>query len=101
MSTTHDMQTDFVLHVLENSAWLQMTREELVICCRLLTLYQTISTLTNPIEKPFENIVGKGENAGNQHFSFSHNVFYPTINKFQFLTHFYIVVCKCFEFGQV
>ena len=22
-----------------------------------------------------ENIVGKGENAGNQHFSFSHNVF--------------------------
>ena len=30
-------------------------------------------------KKPFDNIVGKGENAGNQHFlPFSHNVFYPT-----------------------
>ena len=28
-------------------------------------------------ERPFENIVGKGENAGNQHFLLFHNVFYP------------------------
>ena len=30
-----------------------------------LTLYHTIPTLG---KKPFENIVGKAENAGNQHF---------------------------------
>ena len=29
----------------------------------------------------FENIVGTRENAGNQHFSFSHNVFYPVKDK--------------------
>ena len=39
-----------------------------------LTLYQTIPTFN---KKPFESIVGKGENAGN-HFSFSRNVFYQT-----------------------
>ena len=27
-------------------------------------------------KKAFENIVGKGENAGNQHLSFSHNFFF-------------------------
>ena len=35
---------------------------------KLLTLYHTILTLNDPEKKPFENIVGKGENAGNQHF---------------------------------
>ena len=30
---------------------------------------------------PFENIVGKGEIAGYQHFSFSNNVFYSTKKK--------------------
>ena len=46
--------------------------------------------------KPSENIVGKGENAGNQHFllvtsifSFSHNIFYFQ-NKFHF-SHLYFV----------
>ena len=48
----------------------------------------------------FEKIVGKGENAGNQHFSFSHNVFYPFQNKYQFLKPIYFVICKCSEFGQ-
>ena len=38
--------------------------------------------------KAVENIVRKGENAGNQHFF--HNFFY--------LSHGYFVVCKCFEF---
>ena len=28
----------------------------------------------SPFTKPFENIVEKGENAGNQHFLLSHNV---------------------------
>ena len=31
--------------------------------------------------------------------SFSHNVFYPLHNKFQFFHHNYFVVCKCFQFG--
>ena len=30
-----------------------------------------------PSKKPFENMVGKGENAGNQHLLLSNNVFYP------------------------
>ena len=33
-----------------------------------LTIYNTIPTFNDPEEKAFENIVGKEENAGNQHF---------------------------------
>ena len=34
-----------------------------------LTLYHTMRIIFTPLEKnAFENIVGKGENAGNQHF---------------------------------
>ena len=33
-----------------------------------LTLYHTIPTFNDPEEEGFENIAGKGENAGNQHF---------------------------------
>ena len=32
-------------------------------------------------------------------FSFSHNVFYPSQNKFQFFSHIYFIVYKCFQFG--
>ena len=35
----------------------------------------------------FENIVGKGE----------HAVFFSSKNKFQLLSYFYFVVCKCFN----
>ena len=38
---------------------MKLTKASLVY---LLTLYHTIPTVT------FENIMGKGENAGNQHF---------------------------------
>ena len=34
-------------------------------------------------------------------FSFSHNVFYSFQHKCQFLSHYYFVVCKCLDFGQV
>ena len=37
--------------------------------------------------KPFENIVGKEANAGNQHFLLFPHVFYPFQNKFQFFNH--------------
>ena len=33
-----------------------------------LTLYHTIPTFNDPEKEPFENSVGKEENAGNQHF---------------------------------
>ena len=35
------------------------------------TLYFTIMTFNNPEKQTLENIVGKGENAGNQHFLLS------------------------------
>ena len=34
-------------------------------------------------------------------FSFSHNVFYPSQNKFQFFSHIYFVVYKCSQSGLV
>ena len=34
-------------------------------------------------------------------FSHSHNVFYHSQSKFQFLSHIYFVVCKSFQFGMV
>ena len=49
----------------------------------------------------FENILGKGENAGNQHFLLSQNVFYLSQNECQILSHIYFVLCKGFEFGPV
>ena len=57
--------------------------------------------LTPPKKKSLENIVGKGENAGNQHFLLFPHVLYPSQHKFLFLSHYYFVVCKCFELGVV
>ena len=37
-------------------------------------------------KKPFENIVGKGENAGDKDFLPFHNVFYPFKENFHHLT---------------
>ena len=61
-----------------------------------------------PLRKdPLENIVGKGENAGNQHFLLFPQCFLPFTKKkkkkekkIQIFSHFYFVVCKCFQFGQ-
>ena len=53
----------------------------------VLTLCNTIPTFNVPAEEDFENIVGKGENAGNQHFSFSHDVFSPIKEKFHNFGH--------------
>ena len=49
-----------------------------------LNLYRTIPRLNNLRKRPFENIVRKGEKAGNQHnlFSFYSNVFYPIKENF-------------------
>ena len=44
-----------------------------------LTLYQTIPTFKDPKKRPFENIVGKGENAGNQQFLLFTQCFRPIL----------------------
>ena len=41
-----------------------------------------------PEEKTFENIVGKGENAGDQHFPFFHSVFSPMKDKLNVFSNF-------------
>ena len=41
------------------------------------SLYHTVTTFGDPDEKPSENIVGKGENAGNQHFLLFPQCFLP------------------------
>ena len=62
-----------------------------------LALYNTILTFNDP--KAFENNLGKGENAGNQHFLLFPKCFLtiPKTN-FNFFMHIYCVVCKAFEF---
>ena len=54
--------------------------------------------LTTLYKKPFENIMGKGENL---HFLLFPQCFSSLQNKFHFFSHIYIVVCKCFKFGPV
>ena len=61
-----------------------------------------IRLLTTVTKEAFEKILGKRENARNQHFLlFLQNVFYPVKNKFEFLSHIYSVVCKSFKSGPV
>ena len=51
--------------------------------------------------KPFENIAGKGENAGNQHFLSFLQCFPPFPKQVSiFFLPFIFVVCKCFQFGK-
>ena len=51
--------------------------------------------------KPSENIVGKGENAGNQHFLLFPQCFLPFLNQISIFSPVYFVICKCFQFGLV
>ena len=48
----------------------------------------------------FENIVGKGENASNQHFLLFPQYFLPYQDRDHHLLNNEIVICKCFQFGQ-
>ena len=69
--------------------------------CRLVMskLITTQSQLLAPLEKrALENIVGKGENAGSQHFFLFPPYFLPFLAQISILSHDYVVVCKCFEF---
>ena len=51
--------------------------------------------------KPFENIVVKGENAGNQDFLLLPQFFLPILKQIEFFSHIYFVVRRCFQFGPV
>ena len=51
-------------------------------------------------KKPFENSVGKEENADKPAYSLSHNVFFPFQKEFKFLSYIYFVVYEDFQFGQ-
>ena len=75
-----------------------------------LILDQTIPTwlfttksqpLTTLGKKPFENIVGKGENAGNQHFLIFPQCFLPFQIWISIFKSHYFVACKFFQFGLV
>ena len=56
--------------------------------------------LTTQKKKPFENIVGKGENAVTSIFSFSHNVFYLSPRIFLFLIIFILSSANAFNLDQ-
>ena len=66
-----------------------------------LTLYHTILTFNDPRKKPLENIVGKGENAGNQHFLLFPTLF-STLSKtnFKFLFTFILSPADAFNLDQ-
>ena len=51
--------------------------------------------------KTFENTVGKGEIAHNEHFSFTHSVFYPLGDLSAIFVKFEIVGCKLFQLRRV
>ena len=55
---------------------------------------------TTLYKKPFENIVGKREMLVIKIFSFSHNVFYPFKNKFQFFSHLFLSSANAFNLDQ-
>ena len=72
-------QNPFIAKFQLSAAYLNLGWSQNGLLGNGLTLHHTILTFNNPEE---ENIVGKGENAGNQHFLFFHNVFYPIKEKF-------------------
>ena len=61
----------------------------------MLTHYHIIPTFNTSGKESFRKHCGKRRKC-----SFSHNVFYSSQHKFQFLSHYDFVVRKRFEFGQ-
>ena len=61
-------------------------------------LFTTQSRLLTTPLRTLENIVGKGENAGNQHFLLFSQCFLPSQRQISILEPHFFVVCKCFDF---
>ena len=76
-------------------------RQKVSLCGNGLILCHTIRTFKT-LKQTFENIVGKGENARNQHFLLFPQCFQPyqTHKKKKQFSYFYLVVCKCFQFAN-
>ena len=71
-------------------------------CVVIGLLFSTQSRLLLTLkEKAFENIVGKGENAGSQHFLLFPQCFLPFPKQILIFTQIHFVVCKYSEFGPV
>ena len=69
---------------------------------KVLTLNHTISTFDDLEKEVFWKHCWKRRKIlVIRIFPYSHNVFYPFQTKFQFFSHFYFVVCKCFQSGPV
>ena len=77
-------------------------RQKVSLCGNGLTLYHTIPTF-NDFEtgRLLKTLWEKEKMMVTSIFSFSHNVFYPSQNKLQFLSHIYFIVCKNFQLGPV
>ena len=60
-------------------------------------MFTTKSRLLTTLKKEaFQNILGKGENAGNQHFLLFPKCFLPFPKQIHFLSEIHFVVCNCF-----
>ena len=66
----------------------------------VITLHHTIPSFNDSETKACEKIVGKGENAVNQHFLLFPHVFYKIKDRDYHVSNTKIVVCNCFQFGQ-
>ena len=82
----HVSQTHLVLTCFQKALLLGIFSFSQEVLCPL-SLYHTIPTFTTMRKKPLENIVGKGENAGSQHF-----LLFPTMfsTHHQIIFHFFL-----------
>ena len=66
-----------------------------------IPLYHTTPTFNNFEKKPFQNIVGKGENAGKKHCILFPQCFLTLFEKVSIFPLNLLYHCKCFQFGPV
>ena len=103
-----------VLLILENSGkWI--TENVLQNCWLIdwlvfIALYHTIMTFNTSVEEAFWKHCEKRRKCWlwekekmlvTSIFSFAHSVFFPSLNKFQFFSHIYFVVCQYFQFEPI
>ena len=60
-----------------------------------------MTTSFDPEERPYENIVGKGENAGDQHFLLCPECFLCYARHIRYFEKHFIVVCKCLDKARI
>ena len=64
-----------------------------VLATWFIALYNTNPKFNNPEKEGFENIVGKGENAGNQHFLLFPQYFLPFPKQYLIFFFFFLHLC--------